>query len=154
MADYATIGFVRALNAHRTYNATSLPTSTQVTSYFIPAVTGEINSRFAAVGIPVPITTSATHSAYKFINQLASKKVACMAENAVFMGGNKDDSPHARVYCEEFEKTMQAIEKNPDIMTAIINGTDGSVMDSYEYSNDDKQRDPDDEPFKRDELNW
>lgn len=152
MADYATIGYVRALNAHRTYNTTSTPTSTQITSYFIPSVTGEMNSRFAAVGISTPITTSATHDAYLFVNKLASMKVACMAENAAFMGGNKNESPHAQNYCEAYEETMQAIEKDPGILTAIINGDGGATMDSYEYSNTDEQRDT--EPFNRGEDDW
>ena len=153
MADYATTTHVYALNAHRTYNTTSTPTSTQITNVFIPSVTGEMNNRFAAVGISVPITTSATSDAYKYVNRLASLKVACIAENAVFMGGNKNESPHAKNYCEEYEMQMQAIEKNPDILNAIISGSSAS-LDSYEYSNADKRRDEDDEPFRRGEDDW
>lgn len=155
MANYATTTHVYALNSHRTYDTTSTPTSTQISSTFIPAVTGEMNMRFAGAGITVPITTSATHNAYLYVNRLASLKVACIAENATFMGGNKNESPHAAKYCEEYEMAMQAIEKNPDILTGLIDGTYGVSMDSYEYSNTAERRtDDEDEPFKRDEDRW
>jgi hypothetical protein len=153
MADYASIGHVRALNSHRTYDTTSKPTLKQTTSVIIPSVTGEMNSRFAAVGIPVPITTSPTHNAYLYVNRLASLKVACITENAAFMGGNKNESPHAASYCEEYKAAMEAIEDNPDILLGLIDGTAAS-LDSYEYSNSDKRRDEDDEPFRRDEDDW
>lgn len=152
MADYATTTHVYALNNHRTYNTSTSPTSTQITGNFIPSVTGEMNARFAAVGITTPITTSATHNAYLFVNRLASLKVACIAENATFMGGNKNESPHAKNYCEEYESQMQAIEENPDILIAITEGTSGASMDSYEYSNIDERRDT--EPFNRGEDDW
>ncbi len=152
MADYATILHVRALNSHRTYNTTSKPTTGQITTIFIPAVTGEMNSRFAAVGITVPITTSPTHSAYLYVNHLASMRVACMAENSTFMGGNKNESPHAKNYCELYEEAMQAIETNPDIINGIISGDGGSSMDSLEFSDPTKQRDT--EPFNRGEDDW
>jgi hypothetical protein len=153
MSDYATIGHVRALNNHRTYLATTgKPTLTQITSYFIPSVTGEMNSRFSAVGITTPITTSATHDAYLYVNKLASMKVACIAENSTYMGGNKNESPHAKKYCDAYETAMKAIEKDPSILIAIINGTSGASLDSYEYSNVDERRDT--EPFERGEDKW
>lgn len=152
MADYSTIAHVRALNSHRTYNTTNTPTLVQITSYFIPSVTGEMNSRFAAVGITVPITTSPTHNAYSYVNKLASMKVACIAENATFMGGNKNESSHAKNYCDKYEIAMKAIEKNPNILIGIINGTSGASIDSYEYSNIDERRDT--EPFNRGENDW
>lgn len=152
MADYATIGFVRALNSHRTYDTTSTPKLVQITSFFIPSVTGEMNSRFAAAGITVPITTSPTHGAYSYVNKLASMKVACMTENSTFMGGNKNESDHASILCNAYEKAMKAIEKNPSILIGIINGTDGSYMDSLELSDISKRRD--EEPFPRDEDTW
>jgi len=150
--DYATTTHVYALNAHRTYNTTSTPKAAQVLSVFIPSVTGEMNSRFQSAGISTPITTSPTHGAYLFVNRLASMKVACIAENATFMGGNDSESPHAGMYCTEYEKKMKAIEKNPDILNAIINGTNGANMDSYEYANTAEQRD--EEPFNRGEDDW
>jgi hypothetical protein len=154
MADYATTTHVYALNNHRTYLATTgKPTSTQISSVFIPSVTGEMNSRFAAVGISIPITTSPTHNAYLYVNRLASLKVACIAENSAFMGGNKNESPHAEAYCDEYERAMQAIENNPDIINALINGTSAS-LDSYEYSNPSERRDEDEEPFNRGEDDW
>jgi hypothetical protein len=154
MADYATTTHVYALNAHRTYDTTnSTPSSTQITNVYIPSVTGEMNSRFAAVGISTPITTSATHNAYLYVNRLASLKVACIAENAAFMGGNKTESPHAAKYCQEYETMMQAIEKNPEVLNGIINGT-SATLDSYEYSNASKRRDEDDEPFRREKDDW
>ena len=152
MADYATIGHVRALNSHRIYDTTSTPTLVQITSYFIPSVTGEMESRFTAVGITVPITTSPTHGAYLYVNKLASMKVACIAENATFMGGNANESPHAENYCNAYETAMQAIEKSPDILTGIINGTNGAYMDSLEYSNTEDRREA--EPFNRGEDDW
>ena len=152
MADYATIGHVRALNSHRTYDTTSKPTLAQTTSVHIPAVTGEMNARFAAVGISTPITTSPTHGAYLYVNRLASLKVACITENSAFMGGNKNESPHAMSYCEQYETAMKAIEKNPDILNSIINGTNGATLDSYEYSNIDERREK--EPFDRGEKDW
>ena len=153
--DYATTTHVYALNSHRTYNTTSKPTASQITNVYIPSVTGEMNSRFAAVGITTPITTSATHDAYLYVNRLASMAVACIAENAAFMGGNKNESPHAKNYCEKYEKAMQAIEKNPEILNGIINGTGGVTLDSYEYSNSDERRDDDeDEPFSRTDNRW
>ena len=156
MANYATTTHVYALNNHRTYLATTgEPTSTEITNVFIPSVTGEMNARFSAVGISTPITTSPTHSAYLYVNRLASLKVACIAENSVFMGGNKNESPHAQSYCDEYEMKMQAIEKNPDILLGLINGTSATI-DSYEYSNPDERRSVDDgtEPFVRGENDW
>ncbi len=154
MADYATIGHVRALNNHRTYNTTSTPKLIQITSFMIPSVTGEMNTRFAAVGITVPITTSPTNNAFLYVNKLASMSVACIAENATFMGGNKNESPHAQNYCDQFEEAMQAIEANPDIINGIISGDSGASMDSFEFSNPTKRRDEDQEPFTRGADDW
>lgn len=152
MANYATTTHVYALNPHRTYNTTSTPTKAQITGVYIPSVTGEMNSRFRAVGISTPITTSPTHDAYLYVNKLASMKVACIAENATFMGGNANESPHAQQYCQAYESAMQAIEKKPDILNAIIGGTIGANMDSLEYSDSDKIRDT--EPFDTTEDVW
>ena len=88
MADYATTTHVYALLPQITFDASSYPTVTQLTGVHIPAVTGEMNARFSAVGISTPITTSATSNAYLYVNRLASLKVACIAENAAFEGGN------------------------------------------------------------------
>ena len=152
MANYATTTHVYALNTRRTYNTTSNPTAAQITGVFIPAVTGEINSRFAAVGISTPITTSPTHDAYLYVNHLASMRVACLAENSTFMGGNKNESPHAEDYCTQYETAMKAIEENPDIINGIVSGDGGASMDSLEYSDSTKRRDT--EPFNRGEDDW
>jgi hypothetical protein len=152
MSEYATIGHIRALNAHRTYDTTSTPKLIQITSYYIPSVTGEMNSRFAAVGITVPITTSPTHAAYLYVNKLASMKAACITENATFMGGNKNESNHAEILCKAYEKAMMAIEDNPSILIGVIDGTSGASMDSLEYSDISTQRE--NEPFNREEDDW
>ena len=151
MADYVTTTFMRYFNTKRNYDTTSQPTLAQITS-IIPTVTGEINARLGAVGITVPITTSPTHQAYLYVKRLAGLKVACIAENAAFMGGHQQESPHAEVYCKEYEAKMAAIEMNPSILNNLINGTTGASLDSYEYSNADKRRDA--EPFNRGEDDW
>lgn len=151
MANYATTTHVFALNNHRTYDTTSQPTLAQVTNTFIPASTGEINARFAAVGISTPITTSPTSNIFLYVSHLASMRVACLAENSAFMGGNKNESPHAESYCDQFETAMKAIEDNPDIINGLIDGTSAS-LDSYERANTAERRST--EPFNRGEDDW
>lgn len=157
MADYCTTTDVIRFNSKRDYDTTSRPTATQVTS-MIADITADMNGRFAAVGVSVPITTSPTHNAYKFVRFICALGSAGLAEQSMFMGGNKQSSEHSQSLMAMYEDRMKAIEKNPQMLNAIVSGGDGAIFDSYEYSNTDKRREEDvDEPFWRDELekwNW
>ena len=147
MANYCTTADVKSFNPHRTYNTTSKPTLQQVTSY-IAFVTADMNMRMGAVGITVPISTSPASETTRGLKFICAMGSACQAENAAFMGGNKQSSEHADWLCSRYQAMMLRIEENP----AIISGDSFSSFASYESENTDEQRTT--EPFTRGEDDW
>lgn len=153
MANYVSSTFMKSFNPYRVYNTSSKPTLNQVSSY-IPVISAEMDARMSGAGITVPIATSPASGVSRYLKLIAAWGTAGTAEEAAFMGGNRNSSEHAEKLLERYYKALSDIENNPAIITAQTDGDYGAVFDSYEYSNSDKARDYDDEPFQRDEDNW
>jgi len=125
----------------------------QVASY-IPAKSGEMDAYFSGAGITVPITTSATHPAYLYVKLICAWGAAGEAEGAAFMGGNKNESEHSMSLLDRYYDALNRIVDNPSMLSALINGTQGATMNSYEYSNSGERRTDSEIPVMRGRDNW
>lgn len=153
MADYVSTTYMRSYNPKRTYDTTSRPTLAQVGSYIAP-VSAKMDAVFVGAGITVPVTTSATHPAGLYVKYIAALGVAGFAEESAFMGGNKNESDHAKSLLDRFYSELDMIASNPKMLSGLISGVI-SRMDSYELSTPGEARtDVDDEPFARDVEYW
>lgn len=145
--NYCTCTNIVSLNSKRVYNTSSRPTLVQVGSY-ISWISADMDVRMGAVGITVPITTSPISTVSTYLRHICSLGSAGRAEESAFMGGAKNESEHSNSLLEEYENKMQAIEKEP----SLVSGGSGASFNSYEYSNIDECRDS--EPFNRNEKDW
>ena len=78
---YCILDDVRGLNPKRTYDASSLPTSTQATA-IMDAIYNEINSHLNSRGVTVPVTTPAHFVAT--LKQGNALGAAALTEEAMF----------------------------------------------------------------------
>lgn len=105
---YCTITEVEALNAKRTYSASTTPTSTQVETY-IDLIAAEIDIVLSRKGYSVPVTTpDAFVNALKLVNAVGA---AAMAEQAMFPEAvEKGMTPHSAVLQKKYDELLAKIE--------------------------------------------
>jgi hypothetical protein len=150
---YCALADVTANNPHRTYNTTSKPTATQV-GLFITNTSAELDMRIQRMGIAVPITTSPATFSSLYLKKACAYEAAAMAEDAAYMGGNKQESTHGSMMHERYKETISEIEKNPTMFTNNL----GRKLRSLEVDNPDEIRIV--QPFCRSaeevdgKLNW
>jgi hypothetical protein len=150
---YCTTTDIKTQNPKRDYDTSSRPTLAQV-NRIIQEVSGEMDSRFSAVGIAVPISTSPVTQASLLLRRICAFGAACNAEESAFMGGHAQQSTHVDWLCGQYEELMTKIEDDPGILGPGTGGSSTGTANSYELENSDKRRTASEEPFTRDENRW
>jgi len=104
---YCVIADVQALNAKRTYDATSTPTATQVES-LITRIANEIDTVLAARGLDTPVTTPAAFLDH--LKQVNAYGAAALAEMAMFPEtSGLGETPHSAMLWKIYKEKLQAL---------------------------------------------
>jgi hypothetical protein len=134
MAGYIDERDIMAKLQHITFSASSNPTITEVTD-MIDDVEAEMDARFQAAGVPIPITDSAK---IKVVTPIAINGVCAEVLRSIDM-----ESEAAATRQELYEKAMRNIEKQPAIL----------VEESEIYASPDGSRSAS-RPFHRSGRDW
>lgn len=108
---YCTAANVASELTHITISDSSDPTTTEVTA-FIAEIEAEMNTRFNAIGIDIPITSPADALSY-------AKRISINAGAARVLRSVDKASEPGRTYQKLYDEAMKNIEKNPRIMQDV-----------------------------------
>ena len=113
---YASLSDVQALNPKRTYDATTTPTSTQVSS-LITQVAAEIDMVLASQGYTVPVTAPASLlTALKYINAYGA---GALAEAGMFPEvAGLGETPHWKMLETKYQDWLKSLREGkipPDL---------------------------------------
>jgi len=114
MADFCTIDDVKAENPHRVYDATSNPTSTQVTG-FITKIASEIRAVIRKHGLDESALVAVQYTA-DLLNTINAKGAAYMAERAGLSGRSPRLSDHAQQLKDDYDWWIQSIFESPGML--------------------------------------
>lgn len=127
---YCTITDVQALNAQRTYGATTKPTTTQVTA-LIDQIAAEIDAVLAAKGFTIPVTTPTTF--VTFLAAVNAYGAGALAEASMFPElSDAGSTPHWKVLLAKYDAWMKLLIDGSAIPASLDAGTEGeNVGGSY-----------------------
>ena len=123
---YCTLADVKALNAKRTYDETSTPTSSQVET-LINQVANEIDFSLTNNGYTVPITSPDV--AVKFLQNLNALGAAGLAESAMFPEKVvPGETSYGQILRKDYEDGLKYLRDNGIETTAKSTGRPSSYQ--------------------------
>ncbi len=136
MADYCTTADVVRELPHVKIDVTTKPSADEVTQ-FCADITADMDARFRAVGLEVPITAA---DPLKVVKPIAANGVKAKVLRSKQLG----DQPQTVDYEKLYQDAMARIERNPSIVQA---------QDAYGQP-EGTEREDEDIKFRRTEDDW
>jgi len=137
---YCTIADVQALNAKRTYGASTTPTSTQVEA-LIEQVAVEIDALLQAQGYTVPVTTP--DNFVNFLKYVNAYGAASLAEASMFPETTEPgETAHWQYLEKKYQSFIKAIREG-EIPSSLSPGDTALNVASYYTEMDDQDDFPD-----------
>lgn len=133
---YCTITDVQALNAQRTYSATTKPTTTQVTA-LIAQIATEIDAVLAAKGYTIPVATPTTF--VTFLATVNAYGAGALAEAAMFPETSEMGStPHWKVLQAKYDAWLKLLIDGGVIPASMSAGEEGENVGGAYLDGDNK----------------
>lgn len=134
---YCTVAYINSLAVHLDISATSDPTTTDVET-IIADIDAEMDQRFQAVGVAVPITDA---TLLKIVKPISAHGTLARVYRSIEM-----EPEAAETFQGLYDRALASIDKRPAILST---GTTESATPTGSTRNDDA-----DPPFERGVKQW